>query len=91
MLLKQGHLDQAEERCRDVLATQHRVLGRKHPDCLLTSQTLARVLAAKEEYGAARALWESTLALQREVLGAKHPETLATIATLDGLGGKGAE
>ena len=57
MLLKQGRLDQAQARCKDVLATQRRVLGRKHPDCLLTSQTLAKVLTAKEQFKDAKAMY----------------------------------
>jgi tetratricopeptide (TPR) repeat protein len=72
-----GRNRESERQFRDVLASQERVLGGRHPDTLATRAELGRVIA-HSRYAEAELLQRGVLALQSEVLGDDHPDTLRT-------------
>jgi tetratricopeptide (TPR) repeat protein len=58
------------------------VLGKDHPDSLMSMMNLAISLHQQGKYAEAEAMNRQTLQLQETVLGKEHPETLTSISNL---------
>ena len=62
---------------RETLARSEKVLGREHPDTLMSVYNLAHLLANQHRYAESRALYERACAAYTTVLGEHHPTTCA--------------
>ena len=78
VLIGQGRYSGAESILRDVVVTRETVLGREHPDTLLSRSSLAVALDDQGKYVEAEAEHRAVLNLQEKVLGPEHPDTLAS-------------
>jgi hypothetical protein len=69
---------EAEQRFRDVLEVEARVLGDEHPQFLLTCHHLARTLLKQRKYDEAEKTLRYVLAVRERLLGVEHADTLKT-------------
>ena len=60
------------------------MLGKDHPDTLVSMRNLATSLSQQGKYAEAEAMNRQTLKLQEEVLGKDHPDTLISMSNLAG-------
>ncbi len=77
LLCYEGNSTEAERIEREVLATQTRVHGAKHPDTVTTLNNLASTLSEQGKHKAAEKIQREVLAVRGRVFGAEHPDTLS--------------
>jgi hypothetical protein len=58
------------------------VLGKDHPDTLISTNNLALSLGNQRRYTEAKAMLRQALQLMEKVLGKDHPSTLASMDNL---------
>ena len=74
-LMNQGEYEAAEAMNRQTLALKETVLGREHPDTLMSVYSLAYLLASRQRYDESFVLYERASAAYPAVLGEDHPST----------------
>jgi tetratricopeptide (TPR) repeat protein/predicted Ser/Thr protein kinase len=67
------------EKARDL---RNRYLGAEHPDTLVTTSALAKLLIAEGKYGQAEEILNHALTVERRILGKQNRETLSTMYSL---------
>jgi tetratricopeptide (TPR) repeat protein len=67
---------------RQVMQELEKLLGREHPDILLSEYHLADVIRKQGLYKAAEKISRQKLQVQERVLGPKHPSTLTSMNSL---------
>jgi len=82
LLVEQGKLDDAEPLLRRALKGRESVLGNKHPDTLVSMDSLAKLLKQQGKYHEAEPLFRKALKGRETVLGVSHPDTLLTVRGL---------
>ena len=80
--LLQGNYSEAEAIYRQTLQLKETVLGKDHPDTLVSLNVLAVSLHSQGKYAEAEAIYRQTLQLMETVLGNGHPDTLASMNNL---------
>jgi serine/threonine protein kinase/tetratricopeptide (TPR) repeat protein len=78
ILMREGHLSEAEELLRNTAAAELKVLGPKNILTLRTQLDVTGFLSAKGQYAQAEQLARQTWALESEVQGPRALETLTT-------------
>lgn len=78
----QGRYDVARSRYEEVYQVRMKVLGKEHPDTLISMTNLAVVLTRQGKYEEAEQMQRQELELREKVLGKEHPETLASMNNL---------
>ncbi|KAF2249223.1 TPR-like protein [Trematosphaeria pertusa] len=81
-LLLKGEYTVAEGLCRSSLNILETVLGREHPDTLVSVSHLGLVLESQGKYEEAEAMHRRDLEGSEKVLGREHPDTLASVSNL---------
>ncbi len=76
----EGKYLQAETLANQKLAISRGVLGREHPETLLSISNLADIYIDEGKYKEAEALLAQTLEIESRLLGPKHPYTLDTLS-----------
>ncbi|MDM8546105.1 CHAT domain-containing protein, partial [Candidatus Venteria ishoeyi] len=61
------------------------VLGKEHPDTLISVNNLAGLYESQGSYGEAEPLYQRALRVREAVLGKEHPDTLISVNNLAGL------
>ena len=79
---QQGKYAEADALFSKVLETQNRVLGKEHPDSLITVTDMGASYRRRGMYPQAEALLVAALKGRRHTLGSAHPLTLASIGDL---------
>ncbi|KAH7123380.1 putative kinesin [Dactylonectria estremocensis] len=77
-----GIYEEAGEMNKLALETRERVLGREHPDTLMSVHILALVLQDQGKYEEAEQMNRQALDAREKVLGREHPDTLTSIGNL---------
>jgi tetratricopeptide (TPR) repeat protein len=77
-----GQHREAEPFSRRTLAGCEKVLGKEHPDTLISMSNLALVLDRQGKYADAEEMNRRTLATSEKVLGKEHPDTLTSMSNL---------
>ncbi|RDW56351.1 hypothetical protein BP5796_13226 [Coleophoma crateriformis] len=72
----------AEKMHRETLDLNKKVLGREHPDTLISMDILGRTLSLQGKYAEAEILHREALHLGEKILGPEHPDTLTSMANL---------
>jgi serine/threonine protein kinase/Tfp pilus assembly protein PilF len=80
-----GLYDAALPLAESALATFRRVLGREHPETLISVSNMGVLLRDLGRLAEAEEMNKEALATRRRVLGEEHPETLTSINNLAGL------
>jgi tetratricopeptide (TPR) repeat protein len=78
----QGKYAEAEAMHRQTLQLKETVLGKEHPDTLMSMNNLAESLRQQGKYADAEAMHRQTLQLKETVLGKDHPRTLMSMMNL---------
>ncbi len=81
-LLSGSRIEDAEERVRQLIDLQGRVVGDRHPDYASGLALLAEILLAKEELSDAETLLQRVLGIRKKALGEKHPDYAETLDRL---------
>jgi predicted Zn-dependent protease len=68
--------------CRQALGLREVVLGKEHPDTLVSMNYPASVLRNQGKYQQAEEMCRQVLRLKETVLGKAHPGTLTSMETL---------
>ncbi|KAF2184996.1 TPR-like protein [Zopfia rhizophila CBS 207.26] len=71
-----GNYSKAEQLFRQTLQLLENVLGKEHPDTLMSMTGLAISLRQQGKFAEAEAMDRQTLQLKEKVLGKEHPDTL---------------
>ena len=74
---EQGSYDNAEQMTRRALDGREKVLGKEHPDTLMSVYCLAYLLQQQQRYPMAKSLYERALTGYRRVFQSHHPTTKA--------------
>ncbi|KAK5268335.1 hypothetical protein LTR40_014288, partial [Exophiala xenobiotica] len=69
----------------ETLQLREKILGKDHPDTLISMNNLARLLESQGKYNTAEPLYRETLQLREKVLGKEHPQTLTSMNNLSRL------
>ncbi|RYP75129.1 hypothetical protein DL771_002590 [Monosporascus sp. 5C6A] len=77
-----GKYKEAELILRPAVELREKVLGREHPDTLVSMNNFAEDLRNQGRYEKAEQIHRQTLELREQVLGREHPNTLASISNL---------
>ncbi|KAL6406227.1 hypothetical protein AUP68_10396 [Ilyonectria robusta] len=77
-----GMYEEAEQMNRRALDAWEKVLGREHPDTLMSVYILALVLRYQGKYEEAEQINRRALDAWEKVLGREHPSTLASVSNL---------
>jgi len=77
-----GQYIEAEAIYRQTLQLKETVLGKDHPDTLVSMINVAESLRQQGKYAEAETLYRQTLQLQETVLGKDHPDTLMSMNNL---------
>ncbi|KAH7131167.1 P-loop containing nucleoside triphosphate hydrolase protein [Dactylonectria macrodidyma] len=77
-----GIYEEAKEMNRRALEIREMVLGREHPDTLISINNLASVLQYQGKYEEAEQMNRRALDASEKVLGREHPDTLISISNL---------
>jgi tetratricopeptide (TPR) repeat protein len=77
-----GRYRAAEQACWQALGWRETVLGKKHPDTLISMHNLAVALSSQGKYAEAEAMHQEALLLREKVLGKEHPDTLTSMNNL---------
>ena len=75
----------ARHMIQQALEARENVLGKEHPDTLMTLSNLSLVLHGLKEYGAAEKMARHALKSSEKILGRQHPETLTSLDNLAGV------
>jgi tetratricopeptide (TPR) repeat protein len=67
---------------QEALDLREEVLGKEHPDTLISTNNFALLLLNQGKYDEAEPLYRQTLALRGKVLGREHPDTLMSMNNL---------
>jgi pentatricopeptide repeat protein len=78
----QGKYAEAEAIYRQTVQLKETVLGKDHPDTLITMNSLATSLLEQGNYIEAETMYRQTLQLRQRVLGKDHLDTLASTINL---------
>ncbi|KFY31770.1 hypothetical protein V493_00813 [Pseudogymnoascus sp. VKM F-4281 (FW-2241)] len=81
-LEKQGKFAEAEAMHRQTLQLRETMLGKFHPDTLISMNNLAESLEKQEKYAESRAIHQRMLQLRETTLGKDHPDTLTCMNNL---------
>jgi CHAT domain-containing protein/tetratricopeptide (TPR) repeat protein len=81
----QGRYPEAEPLYQHVLEVRERVLGKDHPQTLMSVNNLATVYNDQGRYREAEQLLERALEKRERVLGKEHPDTLMSVSNLAAL------
>jgi CHAT domain-containing protein len=84
-LYKREKYADAAKSAQSALAIRRAVLGERHHACATSLNSLAYLLRAQGQYGAARPFFERAAAINREVLGERHPEYATSLDNLASL------
>ena len=84
-LYGQGKHKEAAAVAEKAFAVAERVLGKEHPDTLLSVNNLAALYQAQGRYGEAEPLYKRALEAYERVLGKEHPDALTSVNNLAGL------
>ncbi|KAL9630085.1 MAG: hypothetical protein Q9164_006593 [Protoblastenia rupestris] len=79
---EQGRYDEAEQMDRRALDGREKVLGKEHPDTLMSVSNLALVLQYQGKYDEAEQINRQALDGREKVLGKEHPDTLTSVYCL---------
>ena len=77
-----GQYEVAGELYRGVFEARKSLLGKEHPDTLVSMSNVAILLENQGKYDEAEPICRQTLALREKVLGKEHPSTLTTMNSL---------
>jgi tetratricopeptide (TPR) repeat protein len=77
-----GQYEAAREMNQSALEARKKVLGREHPDTLMSMNNLASVLDSQGKHEEAEAMHRQTLAMREKALGREHPSTLTSVYCL---------
>ena len=77
-----GDLAAAEPLLREALEARRETLGDRHPDTLISINSLGVLLKEKGELAAAEPLFREALVMRRKTLGKRHPDTLISASNL---------
>ncbi|KAJ6014714.1 TPR-like protein [Penicillium herquei] len=77
-----GKYDDAEVMCRRALQAREKILGKEHPDTLISINDLGLVLERQGRYEEAEAIHQCALQAREKILGQEHPDTLISINDL---------
>jgi tetratricopeptide (TPR) repeat protein len=77
-IYQDGNYALAETVAREAMVLGERVLGKDHPQTLLSVNNLAALYQAQGRYGEAEPLYVRALQTSERVLGKDHPDTLTT-------------
>ena len=83
--LKLAQYSKAEPMFREALKTHERVLGKAHPDTLVSVHNLANLLCVKGDYAGAEPLYRRALEASERTLGKQHPKSLNSLVGLANL------
>jgi tetratricopeptide (TPR) repeat protein len=81
-LLKERKSVLGKKHPETLISMNEEVRGKKHPSTLTSMNNLAQALSDQGKYEEAETMHRETLALKEEVLGKKHPSTLASMSNL---------
>jgi hypothetical protein len=79
VLEEQGKVKEAEQMHRRTLLLKEKVLGKEHPNTLMSMSNLAVALNGQGNHAEADAIYRGTLSTREKVLGKEHPETLRSM------------
>jgi tetratricopeptide (TPR) repeat protein len=82
VLSSQGKYEQAEDKYRQALRLCEKMLGKEHPDTVISMNNLAEMLYRQGKYGQAEAIHRQALSVREATLGKEHPDTLTSINNL---------
>jgi tetratricopeptide (TPR) repeat protein len=77
-----GNYSKAEQLNQQTLQLKEKVLGKEHPDTLMSMNNLARSLRQQGKFAEAEAMHRQTLQLQEKLFGKEHPDTLMSMGNL---------
>ncbi|KAH7354935.1 hypothetical protein BKA65DRAFT_549010 [Rhexocercosporidium sp. MPI-PUGE-AT-0058] len=77
-----GKNEAAKALLQQILRIRVDVLGKTHPDTLMTMNNLALMLSRQGKYADAEAMNRQTLKIREEVLGKTNPDTLMSMSNL---------
>ncbi|OCK73098.1 hypothetical protein K432DRAFT_313740 [Lepidopterella palustris CBS 459.81] len=78
----QGRWMEAEDLQKQELEICSRVLGKEHPDTLISMENLAWILKYQDRYDECMELMVTCVHLREKILGVDHPYTISSLATL---------
>jgi hypothetical protein len=78
----QGGYGEAEPLYKEALHLSEKVLGKEHPQTLMSLNNLAGLYYSQGRYGEAEPLYKEALHLREKVLGKEHPQTLTFLNNL---------
>ena len=81
-LLLRGEYTAAGSFCRSSLEIREKVLGREHPDTLISVSQLGSVLSRQGKYEEAEAMHRRALERREKMLGREHPDTLTSVSNV---------
>ena len=76
VLYDRNQYEEAEQLFREVLILKEKVLGKEHPDTLISMNHLGWILYDQKKNEEAERIARETLMLRKKVLGKEHPDTL---------------
>jgi hypothetical protein len=82
LLLRQGHLAEAEPLLRFALEARERTLGADHADTLISVENLARLLRDQGKWAEVEPMYRRALEARERTLGADHADTLASVGNI---------
>ncbi|KAF2802720.1 kinesin light chain [Mytilinidion resinicola] len=77
-----GRYRAAELTHRELLVRREKVLGKEHPNTLISMNELAYALSSQGKYKEAENMYQETLALREKISGKEHLDTLASMNNL---------
>jgi eukaryotic-like serine/threonine-protein kinase len=77
-----GQYPQAETMFQRGLDLEERILGKEHPNTLVSVNNLANLLSKKGDYAGAESLFRRALEARERTLGKEHPDTLRSVSGL---------
>jgi tetratricopeptide (TPR) repeat protein len=81
-LFTQGRMTDAEEKVRELINLQSRVVGERHPEYATSLCMLAEILAAQDELTDAETLLQRALEIRRKALGERDADYAAALDQL---------
>jgi tetratricopeptide (TPR) repeat protein len=81
-LYSQGRYNLSKQMHQHAFEGRIKVLGKEHPDTLMSMNDLASLLESQGKYDEAEPIYRQTLQLSEKVLGKEHPGTLTSINNL---------
>ena len=81
-LFRLGRLEEAEEKVRQLIGVQSKVVGERHPDYASGLSLLAEILLARDELSDAETLLQRSLEIRKKSLGDQHPDYASSLDLL---------